>query len=161
MLICLEKRVLQQYQMAKKRIDDTNKASAAVTKLEEDIGFDPRSIAKMVDFVKAAAEKDVVVSQSIISKDKETISVIERDMGMRNYVHDNIAKQNAEKKLKTDEGVLNEARERLNKIKQMEMIVTEIEAAKYFAKLRAVKAEQAAKRTLDQTVKRNVLHIHY
>ena len=117
---------------------NTQKAAEAVTHIENKIGFDPGSIAKLVDFVKTAAEKDLELSKKAVSRDESAIKKMEiagttrqREMGT------NVALNDAKDKLKTDQDILKETKDRLEKIKQMELIVTEIEAAKFSALNRA------------------------
>ena len=59
------------------RLHDTKKAAEAVTKIENNVGFDPGSIAKLVDFVKQAAEKDVDLSERAVKRDQTTIKRME------------------------------------------------------------------------------------
>eukprot|EP00112_Aurelia_sp_Birch-Aquarium-sp1_P010956 Seg2316.1 transcript_id=Seg2316.1/GoldUCD/mRNA.D3Y31 product="hypothetical protein" protein_id=Seg2316.1/GoldUCD/D3Y31 len=59
------------------RLHDTKKAAEAVTKIENNVGFDPGSIAKLVDFVKQAAEKDVDLSERAMKRDQTIIKRME------------------------------------------------------------------------------------
>jgi len=109
----------------------------AVTKIENKVGFDPGSIAKLVDFVKQAAQRDVSLSERATKRDQLTIKKMEiqkvndkkSDIGKDS----SIATKEAQEKLKIDNELLKEAKDRLEKIKKMELIVTSIEAAKYSA----------------------------
>lgn len=119
------------------KLNETKQAAMAVTKIENKVGFDPGSIAKLVDFVKQAAEKDVSLSERAMKRDQMTIKKMEIE-----HVNDkkseisndtNIAMKEAEEKLKIDSELLRESKDRLEKVKKMEMIVTGIEAAKFSA----------------------------
>ena len=109
----------------------------AVTKIENKVGFDPGSIAKLVDFVKQAAQRDVSLSERATKRDQMTIKrmEIERVNNKKSDISNesNIAATEAQKKLKIDTDLLKEAKDRLEKIKKMELIVTSIEAAKFSA----------------------------
>lgn len=154
------KREYLHLQKAQAKLQDTFKAASAVTHIESSVGFDPGSIAKMVDFVKTAAIKDVKLSKETVDKDKETLKKVEEnsiskksEIAKKSEV-DSVAFEHAKQKLKSDEAVLADAEDRLDKIQKMELIVTEIEVAKYYAANKAENEVQGAKRTLD-SLKRN------
>lgn len=150
------KREYQKLQVAEQRLSDTAHAASAVTHIENSIGFDPGSIAKMVDFVKTAAIKDVKLSKETIDKDKETLKKIQGGdkISKKTIIPESAALEHAQTKLKIDESVLSDAEDRLGKIKKMEMIVTEIEVAKYYATQTASTEMFGEKRTLEN-LKRN------
>lgn len=149
----------QELVRAEKKLEDVKKASVAVTNVENAVGFDPGSIVKMIDFVKTAAEKDVQLSKDIIDKDKSMIRQIESDLSSKQEPAQkseldkrseikSVAYEHAQEKLKSDQALLQEAQDRLDKIKQMELVLTEIEVAKYIASDRAEKVVEGAKRTI-------------
>ena len=114
----------------------------------------------MVDFVKTAAIKDVKLSKEALEKDKETLRQLENKNNIlrksdiaKKSTDDNVALDLAKNKLKSDEAVLADAEDRLDKIQKMEMIVTEVEVAKFYASERASDALVGEKRTLE-TLKR-------
>ena len=119
------------------KLDETKQAAMAVTKIENKVGFDPGSIAKLVDFVKKAAEKDVTLSERAMKRDQMTIKKmeIEHVSEKKSQISNdsNIAMKEAQEKLKIDSELLKESRDRLEKVRRMELIVTGIEAAKFSA----------------------------
>ena len=119
------------------KLSETKQAAMAVTKIENKVGFDPGSIAKLVDFVKQAAQRDVSLSERAMKRDQLTIKrmEIEKVKSKKSDISNesNIATKEAGEKLKIDADLLREAKDRLEKIKKMELIVTSIEAAKYSA----------------------------
>ena len=154
------KREYQKLKQAEQKVKDVAKAASAVTHIENAIGFDPGSIEKMVDFVKSAAIKDVKLSKQALEKDKEILHQLEsknKNIRKSNIMEETKEENNtldlARNKLKLDENVLADAEDRLDKIKKMEMIVTEVEVAKYYASQSAATSLAGEKRTLD-TLKR-------
>ena len=119
------------------KLSETKQAAMAVTKIENKVGFDPGSIAKLVDFVKQAAQRDVSLSERAMKRDQLTIKrmEIEKVNSKKSDISNesSIATKEAQEKLKIDTDLLREAKDRLEKIKKMELIVTSIEAAKYSA----------------------------
>jgi len=132
-----EEKLNNQIKEDTEKLSDTKQAAMAVTKIENKVGFDPGSIAKLVDFVKQAAQRDVSLSERATKRDQLTIKKMEiqkvndkkSDIGKDS----SIATKEAQEKLKIDNELLKEAKDRLEKIKKMELIVTSIEAAKYSA----------------------------
>lgn len=150
----------QELVRAEKNLGDVKRASIAVTNVENAVGFDPGAIVKMIDFVKTAAEKDVQLSKDIIEKDKSMIIQIEGDLSSKLQSAQkseldkrsdikSVAYAHAQEKLKSDQAQLLDAQDRLDKIKKMELVLTEIEVAKYIASDHAVKVVEGAKRTID------------
>ena len=68
---------------------------------------------------------------------------------------DNIAFEQAQAKLTEGQSVLADAKDRLDKISQMEMLVTGIEVAKYYAQNKASLEVEGSKRHLEDLVKRS------
>ncbi len=122
------------------KLQETKQAADAVTKIENKVGFDPGSIAKLIDFVKQAAVKDVDLSDKAVKRDQVTIKRMDvahaTDNSQSKPDTDNVVTKEAYEKLKVDQELLKESKERLDKIKRMELIVTGIEVAKYSAMLR-------------------------
>ena len=120
----------------KDKMVETKQAAEAVTKIENKVGFDPGSIAKLVDFVKEAAIKDSDLSNKAVARDQQTIKRMEiagRADKKSQITGGDVAMIEASEKLKVDQELLKESKDRLDKIKRMELIVTSIEAAKYSA----------------------------
>lgn len=119
------------------KLSETKQAAMAVTKIENKVGFDPGSIAKLVDFVKQAAEKDVTLSERAMKRDQLTIKKMEIDHsnGKKSQIgnESSIGMKEVEEKLKIDAELLKESKDRLDKVRKMELIVTSIEAAKFSA----------------------------
>ena len=124
---------------AEKGLSDVKRASIAVTNIENNIGFDPGSIVKMIDYVKSAAQKDVQLSKDIINKDEAMLKEMEGETSAQISELDkkstisSVAYQHTQEKLKSDRVLLHEAEDRLDKINKMELAVTEVEVAKYLA----------------------------
>ena len=157
----LVKREYQNLAKANQKLQDTIKASEALTHIESAIGFDPGSIAKMVDFVKTAAVKDVELSKDTIEKDNEILKKIQREtkksvIAKKSDIDDDTALTHAQNKLKTDEAILLDAEDRLEKIKRMEMIVTEVEVAKFIA-MRNARNEVSGENLRIESIKRELI----
>merc|ERR1712188_124895 len=67
---------------------------------------------------------------------------------------DSVGYEQSVLKLKETERLLADAQDRLEKIQQMELLVTGIEAAKYYASERAAQEVQGSKRNLQELIKR-------
>jgi len=139
---------------AEKKLVNVKKAASAVTGIENAVGLDSESIVKMIDFVKRSAIDDVKQSEDTVNKDKQVLE----NLGYKKSstsVEDSVALEQAKSKLTDGQSVLAEAKDRLDKISQMEMLVTGIEVAKYYAQNKASIEVEGSKRHLEELVKRN------
>lgn len=162
--LSLVKEDVEKVKKAEGKYKEVQVASKAVSGIENAVGLDSESIVKMIDFVKRSAIDDVKQSTDIVNKDinvlkdiKESIALKKSNVGASDtppLEKDNVAFTQAKTKLKDGEQNLAEARDRLDKIKKMEMLVTGIEVAKYYAAEKAAMEVQGSKRNLQEAIKR-------
>lgn len=122
------------------KLQDTERASLAMSKIEEAIGLSPSSVKSIIDDIETRAkqeekeyEDDMSKEKAKINKEKALLQSDEHETG-----------DGAKTKIKEDEAKLrddvrkeNVAKSEVDKVKKIEKILTIIEAAKYSAMQRA------------------------
>ena len=127
---------------AYRKLHDTERASLAMSKIEEAIGLSPSSVKHIIDDIEKQAKQeenqyeDEMSKEKVeITKDKELLQSDEASQG--DDVKTKIKEDEA--KLRSDIQKENAAKLEVGKIKKIEKILTIIEAAKYSAMQRAKK----------------------
>ena len=127
---------------AYRKLHDTERASLAMSKIEEAIGLSPSSVRHIVDDIETQAKMESTRYEDDMKKEKADITkekqLLQKDEAADNgQVRQKI--QDDEEKLRKDIRKENVAKLEVDKIKKIEKILTIIEAAKYSAMQRAKK----------------------
>lgn len=127
---------------AYRKLQDTERASLAMSKIEEAIGLSPTSVKHIIDDIESQAKQEEHIYEDDMSKEKAEINK-EKVLIQKDEAADG---ENAKKKIEEDEAKLrddirkeNVAKLEVDKVKKIEKILTIIEAAKYSAMQRAKK----------------------
>lgn len=128
---------------AYRKLHDSSRASAAVSKIEQAIGLSPETVKTLIGHVKKQAknqilnyEQDAKIEKEEIIADKSRLQSEEESPNAEG-VKGKLAKEEA--KLSDDEQKEQVAKLKVNEIKRIEKILTIIEAAKFSALQRAKK----------------------
>lgn len=127
---------------AYRKLHDSERASLAMSKIEEAIGLSPSSVKHIIDDIEKQAKQEENRYEDEMSKEKAEINK-EKQLLQNDEVPDG---EDAKKKVKEEEAKLrddikkeNVAKQEVDKVKKIEKILTIIEAAKYSAMQRAKK----------------------
>lgn len=122
------------------KLQDTERASLAMSKIEEAIGLSPSSVKSIIDDIEARAKQEEKEYEDDMRKEKAEIN--KEKVLLQNDEH--LPGDGAKKKIKEDQAKLrddirkeNVAKSEMDKVKKIEKILTIIEAAKYSAMQRA------------------------
>jgi len=138
--------------MADKKVAAVKKASDAVTAIGNAVGFDAPSVVNLVDNVKQKALLDMSTAEGVIKRDIEMMVSRKRD-GIPSPEEIEALKR----KLHVDQTSYKEASDRLEKVNKMEMVVTGIEAAKFYSQQKAIEDDEQARRAMSAVQKRDVV----
>ncbi|XP_022781681.1 proteoglycan 4-like isoform X1 [Stylophora pistillata] len=127
---------------AYRKLHDTERASLAMSKIEEAIGLSPSSVRHIVDDIETQAKMETTQYEDDMKNEKAEITQ-EKQLLQKDKTTDGaqVKKkiQDDEEKIREDIRKENIAKLEVDKIKKMEKILTIIEAAKYSAMQRAKK----------------------
>ena len=122
------------------KLQDTERASLAMSKIEEAIGLSPSSVKSIIDDIEARAKQEEKEYEDDMRKEKAEIN--KEKVVLQNDEH--LTGDGAKTKIKEEEAKLrddirkeNVAKSEVDKVKKIEKILTIIEAAKYSAMQRA------------------------
>ena len=127
---------------AYRKLHDSERASLAMSKIEEAIGLSPSSVKYIIDDIEKQAKQEENRYEDEMSKEKAEINKEKQLLQNDEVLHGEDAKKKVkeeEAKLRDDIKKENVAKQEVDKVKKIEKILTIIEAAKYSAMQRAKK----------------------
>lgn len=119
---------------------DIAKALSSVSYVERVTNFDNEEVSTLVSQLKSLIVDEIAKKEELMANSQK-LNELERFISKRT-VYDQKARSETEKRMSNIANELVDAKKRLWVVKEMEWIITRIEAAKYLARLRKEESEQ-------------------